>query len=83
MGSAGFCVGAPLLVVAAGAETVGVDGLAGSSFGTTVGENLIGSLRAGAGSVFSGTLVAAVSAPSIVSLLRRLREVLEPPLVSL
>lgn len=35
------------------------------------------------GSIFSGTLVATVSAPSVVSLLRRLRETLDSWLVSL
>lgn len=47
------------------------------------GELLIGSPRTGMGSSFSGTLVATVSVPSVVSLLRRFRETLDSWLVSL
>lgn len=86
--SGSFCGAAPLLVVMVAARARGVDGwgegvfAAGSPEGAT-GELLTGSSGEVVDSGLSGTLVAAVSAPSVVSLLRRLRESLDSPLGSL
>ena len=86
--SGSFCGAAPLLVVMVAARARGVDGwgegvLAAGSLGGVTGELLTGSSGAVADSGLSGTLVAAVSVPSVVSLLRRLRESLDSPLGSL